>query len=519
MKCWFFKQVKLLQQNCNFKTYFLHLWYISVKFRKFIFLQTILLNYVNNQINMFTGLSKTIYFPIKFYCLWLGLVYLISLHPESALSQPVDSTRQLIVENIEIVGNTKTKQNVIFRLLTISPGDVINPALVEENHRRLSQTNFFKEVDIYARPGSEKGKLVVVIEVKERRWPYFQFEGGHSDLNGWFFVPASLRFDNFFGRGNFMWVRWLLGDKISMLSLGYRNPNLFDNSAFLDIELFGADQRFIHYFTSDITSQAVNLGNERVTQKVNLGGLRTKIGGTEGILKYFYFSFRINTYTPDTTASLSTNDSTITSFPSEIANELGKTKVNAFSVGIYADHRDNTIYPLNGFWGALSGELAHDEVGSDVNFPRITFDTRFYKQIFGRQVLALHVKGGYTTKKAPFYERFYLGGANSLRGYPDRRLTPIGWGTKMILTSTEYRFPISKRNFPFHKVSGILFFDSGGIWQPGQNPKLDDLYLSAGFGFRVKLPVLGITRFDFSFPLNNVDNNDFQFHISLGHTF
>ncbi|MFQ5866068.1 MAG: outer membrane protein assembly factor [bacterium] len=436
------------------------------------------------------------------------IIFLLLIHPILAFSQRADSTRQLIVEHIEVTGITKTSRNVIFRYLTIQQGDVINPARVAANQRRLSQTNFFKEVDFYTRPGSEKGKVVVVIEVKERRWPYFQFEGGHSDLNGWYFVPASLRFDNFFGHGNFIGIRWFIGDRVSKLSLGYRNPNLFDDTAFLDIELYGATHDFIHYF-----------GTSRIRQNVASGGFRIKFGGTQGLSKHVYFGYRIETYEPSLTAKITDNDSTITSFPPEIADDLERTKIGAFSLVLHADLRDNPYYPLKGFWGALSGELAHEEVGSEINFSKITLDTRFYQRIFGRQVFAFHLKTGYATENAPFYERFYLGGANSLRGYPDRRLTPIGWGSKLILTNTEFRFPLSSKNFPYHKATGILFFDAGGRWLPDETPKLDDFFTSLGFGFRIKLPIVGITRFDFSFPLNKVDENDFQFHISLGHTF
>ncbi|MFQ5824324.1 MAG: outer membrane protein assembly factor [bacterium] len=442
-------------------------------------------------------------------CLIIFLSYIILfILPLLAFSQTADSTRQLIIEHIEVTGITKTNRNVIFRYLTLQEGEVINPARVEANYRRLSQTNFFKEVDIYTRPGSAKGKVVVVIEVKERHWPYFQFEGGHSDLNGWYFVPASLRFDNFFGNGNFIGIQWFIGDRVSKLSLGYRNPNLFDDNAFLDIELYAAGHDFIHYF-----------GSSRISQNVNSGGLRIKLGGTEGVFKHIYFAYRIETYEPSFTAKLTDNDSTITFFPSDIADDLQKTNIGVFSLVLHADLRDNPYYPLNGFWGALSGELAHDEVGSEVNFSKITLDTRFYQRVFGRQVFAFHLKTGYTTENAPFYERFYLGGANSLRGYPDRRLTPVGWGSKLILTNTEFRFPLSSKNFPYHKVSGVLFFDAGGIWLSDQTPDLQDFFTSIGFGFRVKLPIMGLTRFDFSFPLNNVDENDFQFHISLGHTF
>jgi len=416
-------------------------------------------------------------------------------------------SRALILERIEFEGNTKTRAKVFRHYLTIQPGDTVNLAVLDANQRRLEQTNFFKEVEFYARPGSEKGKVVLVIEVKERKWPYFQFEGGHNDLDGWFFVPASLRFDNLFGRGNLFGLRMLLGDRITRFDLKFRDPEIFDGAGFWGLELFAQQQDFVHY-----------LGSLPAQQAVDFGGLRFRIGGNRGFFKYLHFAYRTEGYTPELRLRAIDRDSTL-ALPPELVADSSKITIGAFSFVVPLDFRDNPAYPLNGFWGALSVELAHKEVGSDRNFGKVTLDARFYKRLFQRQVFALHLKAGYTGPGAPYYQRFYLGGANSLRGYPFQRLTPLGGATKLFLSNVEFRFPLATQNFPYHKFSGILFFDAGGNWQPGETPKLSDLFYSAGFGFRYKLPILGVTRFDFAFPLKRVDDNDFQFHISLGHTF
>lgn len=446
--------------------------------------------------NIANVLSKRLRSPIR--RLLLGVIlslstWLFVFPPQSALGQTPDSTRQLILEKIEIVGNAKTKPDVILQQLTVHRGDVITPEVIAENARRLDRTNFFKDVEFYTRPGAETGKLVLVIEVKERRWPYYQFEGGFSDLNGWFFVPASLRFDNFSGDGELIGLRWVLGDHVSKLALGYRRTI---DAVSLDIELFTGSQQFIHYF-----------GADRREQDVGFGGARFELRGRKGWLKHFFYAYRIGSYNPED----------FSDFPLELS--LAQQQIGAIALGVTSDTRDNAIYPLNGFWGAFTGEIANRQFGSDRAFGKVTLDARFYKQVLRHHVLAMHFKGGYAGANTPFYERFYLGGANSLRGYDDRRLTPIGWGTKHFLASTEFRFPLSSKNFPNHKSSGVVFFDAGGVWSPGQDPKLDDIFTAAGFGFRVRLPVLGTTRFDFSFPLNNVDNSDFKFTVSLGQTF
>lgn len=424
----------------------------------------------------------------------------------SAFAQSHAAGRILTVEGIEIVGNSKTSESVIYRYLTIKPGDAISPEIIAENNRRLSQTNFFKEVEFYTRKGSKKGRVVVIVEVKERKWPYFQFEGGHNDLDGWFFVPASLRFDNAFGQGSNLGLKLTLGDRISVLSLWYHNASLFKSRAFIDLQLNGGSLDFIHYF-----------GDQRFSQPVDFSLFEAKLGGTRGFFKHLFVAYRSQTYDPRNFAT-GPDGVRLDVFPPDIADDLEQNEFQSLILGFTADYRDNIVYPMNGFWGALTLQSTN-QVDSDVKFGKVIFDARFFRKTVARQVFAFHVRAGYTPKQAPFFERFYLGGANSLRGFADRRLTPAGWGTKLILTNTEYRFPLSKKNFPYHKTTGAIFFDAGGIWLPGQTPKIKDFRTALGFGLRVRLPVVGIARFDLAFPLRKIDNENVRFHISLGHSF
>ncbi len=445
--------------------------------------------------------------PFALALLFLSLLLL----PRTGSAQSSRPGHKLTLESIEVQGNSKTNVNVILRQLTIQPGGKVSPdtlaILLLQNQRRLAQTNFFKNVEIYTRPGSEKGRVVAIIEVTERKGPYFQFEGGHSDLNGWYFVPASLRFDNLFGSGNRFGIRWFIGDRISKLSVWYSNK-IIREKLFLDAELFGGTKMFIHYF-----------GARMATQEVDFGGLQLKLRGTGGLARHLFVGYRSQTHDPQDFADLD-DDSTIPAenLPASIRDDLEDDLTRALSAGLFVDLRDNPVYPTAGLWGAVTGEVADGDIGSDTDFAKVTFDARAYHRLFGQQVVALHLKGGYSSAGAPFYERFYLGGANSLRGYADRRLTPEGWGTKLMLLNSELRFPLSE-GFPNQKVTGVLFFDAGGIWQTGQDPNLDDLKASLGFGVRAKLPVIGVTRFDLAFPLDKIDNDDFRFHLSLGQTF
>ena len=394
----------------------------------------------NPRLHLFYSLKTRIVFLILF-----AIVYGF---PNNSTCQPAHSNKHLIIEDILIEGNSKTKKDVIFDLLTIETGDTITPALLTENNDKLSQTKFFKNVDIYTRPGSIKGNLIVIIEIIERIWPYYRFEGGKSELEGWYIVPLSFRFDNFFGHGNLMSWQITIGDRISRNSINYQNPHLLHSKATLSASLYGENQNFVHYF-----------GEQDTTENVESIGLKFTLKGNEGFSRYLFSSFRVAKYKP------SRNDTLETFFP----DDFNKAQINSFTAGLRADFRDNETFPLNGFWGLFSVEFANKILGSDINFPKINIDTRFYKKISNFNVYALHIKGNITSSDAPFYERFYLGGSYSLRGFRYGFLTPRGWGTKLLLIQNEFRIPLSTKKFPYHKHTAVFFIDSGGIWAPDQN--------------------------------------------------
>ena len=418
------------------------------------------------------------------------------LLPRAGLAQP--GARQLVVEKIEIEGNSKTRPRVILQRLTVEPGQPIGPEDLLESRERLTRTRFFKQVDVYTRPGSQKGQLIVVVAVEERKWPYYRFEGGRGELEGWYIVPIGFCFDNFTGRGHRLDWKWRKGDRTSRESLHYQHPHLFSGAATLDVYLFGQSQEFSHF-----------VGNKEIQERVRSSGFRLLFSGRKGWYRHAFLAFRSQDYEPDF------NDSLALFF----GDDFDRTRVVALSAGLHTDTRDNTAYPLEGFWGRLSGELALDEIDSEVSFPRIAVDARVYRRMSARNVFAFHFHSGYVGKGAPFYERFYLGGPYSLRGYKTGRLTPIGWGTKLFLIQTEMRFPLSLDHFPEHRHTAVLYYDAGGIWLPGELPGPRDLEHSLGVGYRLRVKVLGVLRIDFSLPATGLDKKDLRFQVSLGNAF
>ena len=424
-------------------------------------------------------------------------------HAPAEHLNPSLQTQALTVERIEIQGATKTRPHVILRYLSLKAGDEITPEKIARDYDALSATHFFKQVDFSSKPGSAAGKVVLVIEVVERRWPWLEFAGGASELNGWYLIPLGVRFDNFFGGGGLSGARFVLGDRIFGFYLHYRQPYAFGGRINFLVELGSAGQEFIHY-----------LDQQQAMQKVQHGVLRFDFSGKHGLARYLAGGFKFNNWQPEAEARFTYNGDTITDLPSPLADQLEEQKVNSIFARLQLDTRDNHFFPRAGVWGALSFEIADAALGSEVNFYRAILDGRFY-HAFGKNVFALHAKAGRVSEAAPFYERFYLGGAYSLRGFAERSLTPLGYGTELALAQAEMRFPVTGyAGRP--SLSAALFFDVGRIDAPDTNEENNEFISSAGFGFRLRIPVLGLLRGDFAYPL---DRDDFRFHLALEQTF
>lgn len=427
-----------------------------------------------------------------------------------SFAQSKSSNPDLIVQAIEITGQTKTRANVITNYLTFHVNGSISPEKIEASWQLLKQTNFFKNVEIYTRPGKEKGLVIAIIEIEDRRRPYFEFAGGHSDLDGWYFVPASFRFDNQFGRGNLLDIQIYLSDRTSKFSINYKHPYLFDGSSYFSTELYGGGRQYIHY-----------LNGLQAQQDVNFTGLKMHIGGNEGLFRFIKLGIQVEKFEPKNELKFSNNDSVVVDLqiPPDLRPNDEMTKASAFTLALGFDGRDNIYYPKKGFWGAAIYEKATKELNSEFEYSRVLLDGRFYQKIFGTHVLALNVKNAYASEDSPFFKRFYLGGANSLRGFSERRLTPVGYGTKLFLGNIEYRFALTNKMVAEPPVFGVLFYSQGGLWQNDAKINTDEMFKSLGFGLRFRLPILGLTRVDFAFPTTVLDDEDFQLHISLGQTF
>lgn len=165
------------------------------------------------------------------------------------------------------------------------------------------------------------------------------------------------------------------------------------------------------------------------------------------------------------------------------------------------DTRDNIYNPTTGGRISLMGEVAG--LGADFDFQKMTVEDQRYVKVGHAQVLAMRGQFGAGRGHISEFNLFKVGGQSSLRGYREDQFR----GTRMALATLEYRFPIVS------KVQGALFTDWGGAWYNDWAPGADDIQGSVGVGLSLNTPI-GPLRLDYG-----RGKNGGRIHFTVGGSF
>lgn len=191
-------------------------------------------------------------------------------------------------------------------------------------------------------------------------------------------------------------------------------------------------------------------------------------------------------------------------------------------------NRNTTNDPFYPTWGSRSRlqlQRSGGALGGNIDFNKVYIDVRTYEHIWGPFTGAMALRGGVIqefdpSQQVPIFERFFMGGANSVRGYKERDVgpqdslgSPLG-GEWLFGSSVELRFPL------FWKFTWALFVDGGQVGPKPNNVDISKWKFGGGGGIRFKTPV-GPIRLDYGYKLNR-DVNDidpWRIHFSLGESF
>ncbi len=403
---------------------------------------------------------------------------------EDEVKRKVDITfdirkgNKVYFERIEISGNIKTRDKVIRRELRVYEQELFSATKIKESIRNLRRLEYFEDVNFSTTPGSAPDRMNLKISIKERPTGTFGIGAGYSTqdrLVGMIEVSQT----NLFGRGQQLRVQGIIGAISNRFRLSFTEPYLFDRPLAFGIDAFNWEREFDEY------TRKSRGGSIRLSHPLRWKYTR------------LYGSYRFE----------NVNLSDLDANTSQIIREAATIKnTSAVSFSLRRDSRDALFMPTKGSDNSIAIEMAG--LGGDTAFMRYVAETGWYFPLWWGTVGVVHGRVGYLDRlpwgELPAYEKFYLGGIDSIRGFNYAEISPrdprtnerIG-GDSFTQLNLEYRWPVPYlKKFGF---MGTLFFDAGNVY--GSNYIGPVLRTSAGVGFRWYSP-MGPLRVEWGYNIN-----------------
>jgi outer membrane protein insertion porin family len=401
------------------------------------------------------------------------------------------------VERINITGNTRSEEKILRREIPMAEGDLFTSQKLARAKQRLTNLNYFDKVDAKTIPGSAKDKVIVNIDVTEKPTGIFSIGGGYSSQDG-VLGTLDLSQRNFLGKGWEVFLRLRGGENLQTGTIGFTEPWLFDRPLAAGFDLFNT-RRILPDYTVDSLGGDIRLGHP--------------------IAEYSRWN-AIYRVSRDRISDVNELGSP------ELISEEGTRLTSLVGLTLSRDTRDSIFDPTRGTTVSLSTDFAG--VGFGERFVRgVLTATYFQPTPWLDHVLSFRIMGGYAfgwdDKPLPLFERFYLGGSNSLRQFKSLQVSPRdGSGTRIggnseLLGTVEYQIPL------FFGIKAAFFYDVGQVWGPdissGTKIDLGDLRHGAGAGLRWNSP-FGPIRVDYGIKLDQRKGESFgNFNFSAGSSF
>lgn len=425
----------------------------------------------------------------------------------------IRESEKFYVESIRVEGNTKTKSIVLIRELALGPGEVFDSVRMKTSKQRLDNTRFFEEVNMTPETTNIPGRKNLKIAVREGRTGNLTFGAGFSSLER-AVVFAEVTQSNFdlFGRrsgfqgdGQKFRLRLQLGSRSSEAILSFEEPWFLEQQLALGFSIFRTSSDY----------------NSSVYQEVRTGAevyLRKRLFElVEGRLSYGYEIVDIR----DVDAGYTTV------YPEE------QTNLSKIGFQLLRDTRDKLVNTTRGNRVELISEVTTSSLGGDADYYKLEAKGSQFFPIFDtqNQVLAVIGRTGVMdsfgdTAQVPFYDRFYLGGPYTLRGFEYR---DVGPKTLAGPTLTD-NVPTGGNTYGFFSLEYsvdvveplrfAVFYDAGFVNKGSYD--FDTGGYNDNFGFGLRLLIAGAPlSLDYGIPITSDKTNDNggQFNFSFGTRF
>ncbi len=483
-------------------------------------------------------------------------------------------------DEVDVVGNTKTNDHVIYRNLRTRPGQQYSKENVVRTVRELGQLGFFDPENLapeFKNVNPNDGTIDLEYNVTESGASQIELQGGYG--GGGFVGTLGLSFNNFSLKGIFdkeAYKPLPMGDG-QTLSLRAQAASFYQTYSLSFSEPWLGGKKPIRLTTS--FSHTIQYYYDAYNRDANRDRRFLITGGSVGLAKRLTIPddyFTLSSALSYQHYSFKNYNIGLFNFPDGNANNF------AITLGLSRDNTyTNPIYPMGGSKFSITAKFTppyslwngvdYANLGNDpeyqtngepdpakidqkrfnwLEYYKIKFNGDWYNNLFDKVVLRTNVEYGFlgaynNDRGIPPFERFYLGGDGlggysldgretiSMRGYPNQSLTPIdrdpGSGatrndgaTIYNKYSLELRYPITLK--PTASIFALTFVEGGATYEDFRDFNPFQLNRSAGFGVRIFMPAFGLLGIDFGYgfdpiPGTNTGANGWETHFIIGQQF
>ncbi len=408
-----------------------------------------------------------------------------------------DKGEKIYVGQINITGNTSSRDNVIRREFRLTEGELFDSGKLKRTKQRLMNTGFFEDVKITTKKGGEENLVNVDVNVLEKATGSISAGVGYSSFEKTL-LSANVSQNNFLGYGQRLSFDAQFSALRNNYYLNFTEPYLFDREIQASVNLFRRELDYYN-FSSDSSGAGFSLG------KAYGEYMKTGIG--------YQFEFvEISNVEPENQTGWFYNRDDVTS--------------RVLPYFTY-DSRDDYFNPTTGYKLDTRAELGG--LGG-VKFYKMTVEGTVYKPLIWGLVGMIHGKighaSGYGGETMPNYERFFMGGSNDLRGFSFDEVGPLDkynrsmGGTQSLLINTELQYEI------FKNFRALVFYDRGNVYGTGfdtsstsTSMSLSKMRHAVGIGVRFFSPI-GPIGLAYGWKLDKrPGERDGDFHFTMGGAF